>query len=123
MASKPIKLPKDTQGQEYYPATTTEAVVDRKRVKALSEILDDIDEAIANSGSGGGSSVTIVNNLTEGGADKALSAEMGKTLLARIEEVAGQVEPDFDLGGSTSVPSFDLGGASAMGESIDFGNI
>ena len=182
MASKPIKLPKDTQGQEYYPATTTEAVVDRKRVKALSEILDDIDEAIANSGSSGGeggaltensvntthivdgavttskiagsavtreriadnavtaskiadgnvteeklseglqstiaalkngtglqegvitmgkleqsvqdaindkgASVTIVNNLTEGGEDKALSAEMGKTLSERIEEVA-----------------------------------
>lgn len=62
MASKPIKLPKDTQGQEYYPATTTEAVVDRKRVKALSEILDDIDEAIANSGSGGGEGGVLTEN-------------------------------------------------------------
>lgn len=43
MATKPIKLPKDTQGKEYYPATTTEAVVDRKRVKPLNEIIDDIE--------------------------------------------------------------------------------
>lgn len=70
-----------------------------------------VTDALRNAGGSGGSSVTIVNNLTEGGADKALSAEMGKTLSERIEEVAGQVVPDFDLGGS-----------SAMGESVDFGN-
>lgn len=46
--TKPIKLTKDRQGESFYPATTTDAVVDRKRVKVLSEILDDIDEAIQN---------------------------------------------------------------------------
>lgn len=34
-------------------------------------------------GGGGGGGVTIVNNLTEGGANKALSAEMGKELAER----------------------------------------
>lgn len=48
--TKPIKLTKDRQGEPFYPATTTDAVVDQKRVKTLSEILDDIDEAITNSG-------------------------------------------------------------------------
>jgi hypothetical protein len=47
-----------------------------------------VTDAIKKAGGGGGSSVTIVNNLTEGGSDKALSAEMGKTLGERIEEVA-----------------------------------
>jgi hypothetical protein len=47
-----------------------------------------VTDALKNAGGGGGSSVTIVNNLTEGGTDKALSAEMGKTLSERIEEVA-----------------------------------
>lgn len=50
--TKPIKLTKDRQGESFYPATTTDAVVDQKRVKALSEILDDIDEAIAAGGTG-----------------------------------------------------------------------
>lgn len=57
-----------------------------------------VTDALKNAGGGGGSSVTIVNNLTEGGADKALSAEMGKTLSGRIEEVAEQG------GGLTEIP-------------------
>lgn len=57
-----------------------------------------VTDALKNAGGGGGSSVTIVNNLTEGGEDKALSAEMGKTLSERIEEVAEKG------GGLTEIP-------------------
>lgn len=39
--------------------------------------------------------IEIVNNLTEGGIDKALSAEMGKTLAADIQTVADDLE-DFE---------------------------
>lgn len=39
-------------------------------------------------GGGGGGSVTIVNNLTDGGANKALSAEMGKELKETMDSVA-----------------------------------
>lgn len=57
-----------------------------------------VTDAIKKGGGGGGSSVTIVNNLTEGGEDKALSAEMGKILSERIEEVAE------NGGGLTEIP-------------------
>lgn len=103
MATKPIKLPKDTKGNEYYPATTTDAVVDRSRVKSMAEILDEIDSSLgskvgldeyAQSLNAKADKATVeaaineltnaipevVNDLTTGGADKALSAEMGKRL-------------------------------------------
>lgn len=51
--SKAIKQLKDKAGQLYYPATTTEAIVDRTRRKGLNVILDDMEEAINNAGTEG----------------------------------------------------------------------
>ena len=51
--SKAIKQLKDKAGQPYYPATTTESVVDRTRRKSLDNILDDIDTALRNAGGSG----------------------------------------------------------------------
>lgn len=45
MAEKKIRLPK-WNGEEYYPATTTEAVADRERQKGLNEVLSDIEDTI-----------------------------------------------------------------------------
>jgi hypothetical protein len=45
MAEKQIRLPK-WNGEEYYPATTTDAVADKERRKALSEIISDIEQDI-----------------------------------------------------------------------------
>ena len=48
-----------------------------------------------------GSSVTVVNNLTTGGADKALSAEMGKMLGMSVEELEERVHDLGDFGRSS----------------------
>ena len=40
MATKKIKLPKDLQGNEYYPATTTDAVVHPERKESVTVIVD-----------------------------------------------------------------------------------
>lgn len=73
MAKKKIKLPKDNQGNEYYPATTTDAVVHPAKRKSMTSIIDELEQTVVVEND-------IVNNLTDGGADKALSAEMGKEL-------------------------------------------
>lgn len=51
-----------------------------------------IDEHIKNHPSGGETgSVEIVNDLTTGGSDKALSAEQGKVLKSSLEEITKEV--------------------------------
>lgn len=52
------------------------------------------EDFIASLGGSGGGSVVIVDNLTDGGSDKALSAEMGKVLgedVARVEDSLADV--------------------------------
>jgi hypothetical protein len=88
---RPIKLPKDTQGVEYYPATTTDAVVHPGLRKSLTDIIDNINAP----GESTGSTIEIVNDLTSGGTDKALSAEMGKTLKETIDAIPVINENDF----------------------------
>ena len=48
-----------------------------------------------------GSSVTVINDLTTGGADKALSAEMGKMLGMSVEELEERVHDLGDFGRSS----------------------
>lgn len=55
--------------------------------RELKRLIDNIDGG--GSGGGGGASVTIVDNLTEGGRNKALSAEQGKVLKALIDAIPG----------------------------------
>lgn len=76
-------------GRQLYPITHIKALIDGDG-KLLKEELDGIHSDIDNINNklSEGVGVPIVNNLTEGGEDKALSAEMGKTLSGRIEEVA-----------------------------------
>lgn len=71
-----------------------------------------VTDAIKKAGGSSSSSVTIVNNLTEGGADKALSAEMGKTLSERIEEVAE------NGGGLTDIPDNSITTAKMVNKSV-----
>ena len=44
--SKPIKLPKDTQGFEYYPATVTDAVVHPGLRKSLTDVIEELENKI-----------------------------------------------------------------------------
>lgn len=58
-------------------AMITDIATNKSNIEELTARLDELNN-----------SVEIVNDLTTGGTDKALSAEMGKTLSERIEEVA-----------------------------------
>lgn len=62
-------------------AMITDIATNKSNIEELTARLDELNNNENNS-------VEIVNDLTTGGADKALSAEMGKTLSERIEEVA-----------------------------------
>lgn len=64
----------DTSGAS---AMITDIATNKSNIEELTARLDELNN-----------SVEIVNDLTTGGTDKALSAEMGKTLNERIEEVA-----------------------------------
>ena len=44
--TKPIKLTKDRQGESFYPATTTDAVVHPEQRKTLTEIIDSLSSGI-----------------------------------------------------------------------------
>lgn len=74
--------------QEYIASDTSSAstmitniATNKSNIEELTARLDELNNNENNS-------VEIVNDLTTGGVDKALSAEMGKTLSERIEEVA-----------------------------------
>ena len=70
----------------FYPLTHTKAVVDNSG-KIVDELLNEkIDK------------ISIVNDLTTGGADKALSAEMGKILNHEFENmISPSVSSDLDI--------------------------
>ena len=86
---KPIKLTKDRQGESFYPATTTDAVVDRKRVKVLSEILNDIDDAIQN-----GTGVSILDSVDKLDTN-APSGSLATVSNIKTEEI--EVEDKFSV--------------------------
>ena len=65
-----------TQSTDVYPVTSTQAVYDENNRK-LSDFVFDKNN--------------IVNNLTTGGLDKALSAEMGKELGGKVRDIASSL--------------------------------
>ena len=87
-----------TQSTDIYPITSTQAVYDENN-RRLSDFVFDKNDVVQGTGASetkvmSQKSVTetflakeeIVNNLTTGGADKALSAEMGKVLKKYLED-------------------------------------
>ena len=88
-----------TQSTDVYPVTSTQAVYDENN-RRLSDFVFDKDNVVQETGTSetkvmSQKSATetflakekIVNDLTTGGADKALSAEMGKTLFNTINNI------------------------------------
>ena len=76
---KEIRLPR-WEGKEYYPATTTEAVADRQRKKALDAILTDIDKAVETKAVKDGYEPKLKVRYSEElvGRGEAVSQEIGK---------------------------------------------
>lgn len=87
-----------TQSTDVYPVTSTQAVYDENN-RRLSDFVFDKNDVVQETGTSetkvmSQKSATeiflteedIVNNLTDGGTDKALSAEMGKLLKKYLED-------------------------------------
>lgn len=66
-----------TQSTDVYPVTSTQAVYDENN-RRLSDFVFDKEN--------------VINDLTTGGTDKALSAEMGKELSAELTELGSDVK-------------------------------
>jgi hypothetical protein len=74
--------------QEYIESDTSGASTMIADIAANKSNIEELTARLDGLNNNENNSVEIVNDLTTGGADKALSAEMGKTLSERIEEVA-----------------------------------
>jgi hypothetical protein len=83
----------------FYPETKSDLVKDPVSGETVAQQINEIDEAITelneeieNLGSDKVDQADIVDNLTEGGSDKVLSAEQGKALGTQINALDARVD-------------------------------
>lgn len=94
---KPIKLTKDRQGESFYPATTTDAVVHPEQRKTLTEIISETIPTTITNGTGTNSSLQVnAYNCEASGTNsiatgvKSIASGNYSVALGRFTEASGR---------------------------------